>query len=489
MQWIALYLPELSLQLAQRGMEHAAALVVRDGPESRPLVFAANEAALATSITTGMPLAAAQALHDKLHIVPRTVADEDAALANLASWAGQFSPNISIEPQQGLLLEVEASLTLFGGLTALLGRLRRGVHELGYRAAWGVAPTPLAASLFAKRSATQTGVRMCTDTATLRARLAPLPLALFDWPSATLDKLNELGICSIADCLALPRAGLSQRLSEEIVLALDRALGDQPDPRPFFAPPETFSARLELPAAVTDAERLLFPLRRLLNELGGFLCARGAGVQELVLVLEQEQRVCSRLTLGLLAPERDSARLLKLLRERLARANLAAPVLALRVEADRLLPYTPANASWLPDRQTQALQWTQLQERLRARLGPRTVFTPHAADDHRPERAWSSINGIGEGASTQQRRAPTQTAPRPLWLLREAHALLANESGPAYRGNLDMLAGPERIEAGWWDEKPVSRDYFVARNPRGETLWVYRELSMPRQWYLHGVFA
>jgi protein ImuB len=52
-----------------------------------------------------------------------------------------------------------------------------------------------------------------------------------------------------------------------------------------------------------------------------------------------------------------------------------------------------------------------------------------------------------------------------------------------------MLAGPERIEAGWWDEKPVSRDYFVARNPRGETLWVYRELSTPRQWYLHGVFA
>ena len=52
-----------------------------------------------------------------------------------------------------------------------------------------------------------------------------------------------------------------------------------------------------------------------------------------------------------------------------------------------------------------------------------------------------------------------------------------------------MIAGPERIQSGWWDNKPVDRDYFVARNPLGETCWVYRELDAARRWYLHGVFG
>jgi len=56
------------------------------------------------------------------------------------------------------------------------------------------------------------------------------------------------------------------------------------------------------------------------------------------------------------------------------------------------------------------------------------------------------------------------------------------------------VAGPERIESGWWDfgspsRNPVFRDYFVARNPRGQTLWIYRELAAPRRWFLHGFFA
>jgi len=55
------------------------------------------------------------------------------------------------------------------------------------------------------------------------------------------------------------------------------------------------------------------------------------------------------------------------------------------------------------------------------------------------------------------------------------------------------VAGPERIESGWWDfgapHAAVHRDYFVARNNHGQALWIYRELALPRGWYLHGLFA
>jgi protein ImuB len=52
-----------------------------------------------------------------------------------------------------------------------------------------------------------------------------------------------------------------------------------------------------------------------------------------------------------------------------------------------------------------------------------------------------------------------------------------------------MIAGPERIEAGWWDGEEVCRDYYVAANPRGETFWIYREHRNDQAWYMHGVFS
>jgi protein ImuB len=64
-----------------------------------------------------------------------------------------------------------------------------------------------------------------------------------------------------------------------------------------------------------------------------------------------------------------------------------------------------------------------------------------------------------------------------VWLL-EAPRRLAE-------GEFALLAGPERIESGWWDGDEASRDYFIAR--LGESLgWIYREDG---EWHLHGLFA
>ena len=67
---------------------------------------------------------------------------------------------------------------------------------------------------------------------------------------------------------------------------------------------------------------------------------------------------------------------------------------------------------------------------------------------------------------------------------------------PQYHGALTLLAGPQRIEAGWLqgDANCALRDYFVARSPGAGLVWVYRERLPPHahtglRWYLHGLFA
>ena len=177
MLWIALYLPELSLQIAARGGGAQRALVVSTGPETRPTVLLANVLAQEAGIHHGMTIAAARALANNLHIVRRQIECEHEAVRNFAAWACQFTPSVALKNNEGLLLEVSSTLTLHEGLPILFGKLRRGTHELGYLATCGVAPTPLAAWLFAKARHQGYPVRACTDKTEIEARLADLPQA------------------------------------------------------------------------------------------------------------------------------------------------------------------------------------------------------------------------------------------------------------------------------------------------------------------------
>jgi len=54
---------------------------------------------------------------------------------------------------------------------------------------------------------------------------------------------------------------------------------------------------------------------------------------------------------------------------------------------------------------------------------------------------------------------------------------------------LRLVAGPERIESGWWDGADVRRDYYVASDSRGARFWIYRDCVGERKWFLHGIFG
>ncbi|HEX4781720.1 MAG TPA: DNA polymerase Y family protein, partial [Usitatibacter sp.] len=172
------------------------------------------------------------------------------------------------------------------------------------------------------------------------------------------------------------------------------------------------------------------------------------------------------------------------------------PTIALELRADALLPYVPRESTWLPGAQEQALDRSRLIERLCARLGSDRVFGIAIADDHRPEKMGS--DPFSRGAERLAKSALPCSSPRekgsdpnsrPAWLLRRPQKLVSEEQVPQLQGPLALLAGPERIEAGWWDGDEVSRDYYVAANPRGEAFWIFREHHGAQAWYLHGVFA
>ena len=452
------------------------------------MVACANEAARAAGIRAGQAVAAAKALAGELRVVDRDPRSERETLERLAAWAGQFTPMACLEAQ-GIVLEVETSLRLFDGHAKITAAIQRGIRDLGFHATLGVAPTPLAARLFARAESQGRAVRACLQIEDLRDRVSELPLFLLDWPEKALARLTDLGVLRLKDILDLPAEGIARRFGPEIVVSLGQLMGRLADPRVPYSPPPRFRSRLELPAEAEGVEALLFPLRRMLAELEGYARGRGAGVQHLTLWLEHGRKQRTRLPLDFASPEREADFILSIAREKLGRLTLPAATVALDLRAEALLAYAPRTAAWLPGAAEQKVDAGRLVERLAARLGGDRVFGIAIANDHRPEKDWGKTGVRDHFSSEKWSLTPVSRGPRPAWLLQRPHRLVVESGHPVLQGALELAAGPERIEAGWWDGEEVRRDYYVAANERGERFWIFREHRDLSAWYLHGVFA
>ena len=451
--------------------------------EEQHRVFACDRKAFARGIRAGMTVSAALALAPRLRVAPRDPAAETEALLGVAGWAAQFSPGVAIEFPDGVLLEVSGSLKLFGGLESLLERLRRGLAEMGWSATLAGAPTPRAAFWLALAGKQE----FIDSIAGLEAALAALPVGVLHCGDGTLEALEAIGVRTLGELRALPREGVARRFGQGLLDELDRALGLLPDPRNFFIPPARFRAAIELSAEVTQAEALLFAARRLIVQLAGFLAARSGGVQRFVLRLKHRDRAAIEVAIGLVAPSRDAERFTLLLRERLDNVTLAEPVREIALQADDIVPLAGRNLGLLLEEGKAAGDWEHLVEGLRARLGTEAVCGIAGRAEHRPERASAlaplvplplSGGGLGWGFGE-----------RPLWLLDRPKPLEEISAVPHHEGPLELLAGPERIESGWWDGDGVARDYFIARMQSEALVWIYRERSGEGGWYLHGLFA
>jgi protein ImuB len=520
MLWSCLLLPSLPLDIFVRGRAPADVrpFAVTTGGHY-PRIVSASAAARAAGIVPDQLVSAALALAPDVVLRDRDPAAESAALESFATWVTQFTPMVSLAPPDAIVAEISGSLRLFGGFPHLAARLAQGARDLGYTVRQAQAPTPAAALMFARAknggidfaadekagsaNSTRGGrKRTALERGSFLDALAQLPLLYLDAAPDVLATLAGAGITTFGQACALPRDGLARRIGAGFIAQLDRARGFVADPRPPFAPPPVYRGALALPAPVASVEALAFATNRLVHELAGWLQGRGLGVIEMALTLAHERYVSIRtgvrattVRVALAAPAREPAHLVAVLRERLARVALPAPVEAIALASVATAPLACRNLGLLPG--DEAAVTVPLLDRLRARLGEDAVTLVAPRAEHRPERA--TENGVRVDSPRQSARPRARTveagaaltlpdSPRPLWLLAEPEPL-----GHLLAAQPWVLQdGPERIESGWWDGADVRRDYFVAENPRGETVWIYRDHRYgidDGEWFLHGVFA
>ena len=486
--WFCVYLPRLPLE--SMPVSTAARVLVEEQQGMHRVLLTDPELSDA-GIMAGQTANAALALKPDIELVERSPLREQQTLEAVAGWLEQFSSCVSIAGPDVLVLEIAGSLRLFGGLRALRRQIAVGLDAQGFSAGLAITPTPLSATWLARH-----GQRACIrDAANLLPALRRLPLECLDWSEASLAALHGMGIQTVGDCLRLPRDGFARRFGSRRLIQLDQAMGRLPDPRTAWRAPERFTADFEVTEEQSDRELLLAMCETLLERQERFLLARQQGVQCIRLRFFHLRAPATLLEVGGAETARARAHWLELVRIRFERLVLPEPVIAVRLEAGQGQELKPGEARLvLGDRpaRTQRYSKRQLAERLAARLGDEHIHGVTAVAEHRPHYAWRVARLLAD-----EKKADVVTPPgrarRPLWMLPEPEPLAIREGYPWHEGRLSIMAGPERLETGWWDEDGISRDYYEARNPRGRRLWVFRARQRrgadADYWYLHGYFG
>src|SRR6201991_5132645 len=172
--FLAVHLPKLPLEVFQPKWlrEHAAAeaehgcVVLEKG-----VVVIIDRAARAAGVRPGMKRAGVHTLAPQTRLYERDIARESAVQQEVGTALMKFSPDVVLLDEATVVVEVGASLRLFGGVLPLCRQAKALLQTFGLTARISAAPTGQGAWLLAKH-----GNRRVLQISSLERRLSDLPM-------------------------------------------------------------------------------------------------------------------------------------------------------------------------------------------------------------------------------------------------------------------------------------------------------------------------
>src|ERR1700748_816643 len=119
---MALWLPRLPTDrlLRREPSRSEAPRVVSHKASNALYVYGLNRPAQQLGLYKGQPLANARAMVQPLAIVPAGEKADAALLEHIADWCDRFTPLVTLDPPDGLLLDITGASHLFGGEAQML---------------------------------------------------------------------------------------------------------------------------------------------------------------------------------------------------------------------------------------------------------------------------------------------------------------------------------------------------------------------------------
>lgn len=474
---VSLWFPRLATDRVLRACptDRPFALTLTEGGANR--LYCLNAAAERQGLYRGMGFSDARAFCPSLASQPARPDLDLRYLTGLRRWAMRWCPWVGAEGRDGLVMDITGSDHLFGGEGAMLDAMRARLTRAGISVQIGLGDTRGAAWARAHHGA---------------GALPDLPVAALRLDDEVVTGLKRMGLRTIGQLAATPRAPLARRFGPGLVLRLDQTLGDQPEQINPEPEPPHYGVRLTLPEPIGLESDVMAGAARLLDRLCEKLAANQTGARILRLTLRRVDSHAQQVELRLARPMRDPARILPLFQRGVAQVDAGFGIDQMRLEAVQVEPLPPEQLNDACARDPGRLD--DLITRIGTRIGLENIQRFLPADSHIPERAFT----IAPAAYSRAEGGWVSPNPRPI-LIFPPEPITATGPRPPDRFRWRRMAlttgrvtGPERIAPEWWLDDPNwrggLRDYWRVETQQGRRLWMFYTPQNPG-WFVQGEFA
>ncbi len=485
---VSLWFPRMASDRILRANPISAPFAVTSHEKNTERLYCLNRQALRLGLVPGMGLSDARALCPELLTQPSDLHADDRFLKLLARWADRYCPWVGFDGHDGLLLDVTGSTHFFESEADLLADIHERLTSYQLNVRSGLAETIGAAwamSHFSK------GV---IQAGQLKTALSPLPVAALRLDDETCATLQRLGLRTIGDVLAIPRATLGRRFGLPLMRRIDQALGDQPEQINPASPEMSYAARLSFPDPIGLYDDVMAGLERLLNRICEKLKTQEMGTRILLITCQRVDQASVQVELRLARPMREAASILPLFERSLREIDAGFGIDQIRLKALTIepLPLKQLEASSTPEKKNDAL--SDLITRLGSRIGLEKIKCFQPAESHIPERSFT----VSPAAYCEPEGQWYSKTSRPLRLF-PPETIGGSERSPPSTFNWRRMkfsianaTGPERICPEWWMDDPNwrsgLRDYWRVETTEGRRLWLFFTPQNPA-WYVQGEFA
>lgn len=479
---------------------------VAEGSSHRTIV-AANERA--RGVCAGMTAKQARSACPDLTVVTRDEAAERSASHALLDALERCSPHVE-GAMPGAYFFAAAGLPQ--GERGALAAASELASALGFAAQTAIADDKFTARCAAltrgSRSIAPAQGSCVVPPGGSAGFLAPLPMTLLPLAAGDAQRFELLGLRTLGQIAALPRAPLAARFGERARMYAALAAGKDETPlRPRQAV-TVHEDRFAFDGAVVTLEPLLFALRGCITNVADRLAGAAHVCDRISIQLlfdafaggaaggpQPGDEATLHIPVSLAEPTACAAVMFELARIALESRDDLRPVEAVVVRAVPAGEPAPQPALFERSGRSQRAALAATLARLHAALDPGDVVTvqPQPASSRLPERMQRATpidsprqferqpkkKASGPGASSPSAARSAARGAAALRLLDPPQPMSAPDKNA-------RRAGPFRLSESWW-ERAADRDYYQMVDPSGALVLAFRDVRDDR-WYLQGVF-
>lgn len=420
---------------------------------------------------------------------------EEKLLTKLAVWCIKYTPVVSVNLPDGLMLDVSGCTHLWGSEEAYLKDIISKLKTLGYNIRAAMADTIGAAWAVCRYGKEKAIIEHGKQV----EALMPLPPAALRLEFTTIDRLQKLGLYSIKRFMNMQRSALRRRFGEQLLLRLDQALGFKDECMKPVIPIEPYSERLPCLEPVQTATGIETALQKLLDILCTRLEKEGKGLRNAVFKCYRVDGNIQQIKIRTNHPSKNTQHLFKLFETKIVTIEPALGIELFTLEALKIEKIqTSQETFWTVNSSLECREVAELLDNLESKFGSGIIHRYLPVERHLPEASIKLALSLTEKPTTQWRRDKL----RPTQLLHKPQPIEVTAPIPdyppmnfRYNGKLHKVIKAdtcERIESEWWLDKGLHRDYYVVQDEEGKCYWLFRlgyyDESNKQSWFLHGFF-